>query len=121
MDRINLTLSEALTGSLTGFAVAGLATGATYGGTITQSGTTLSLSIGETSLATDTGQIPTIAYTGSSLHDSAGNALATFTATNVTDGIIPTLLSRETLDTDGNGKIDSVRLTYSENMNDSLS
>ena len=36
---------------------------------------------------------------------------------NVTDGVAPTITSRQTLDTDGNGKIDAIKLTFSENMN----
>ena len=121
IDRIDAVFSETLTGTLSGFSIASLATGSTYTGAITQSGTTLSFTIGETTSAYDTAQTPTIAYTGTGIHDTTGNVLATWTATGVTDGVAPALLSRETLDTDGNGKIDTIRLTFSENLNDNTS
>lgn len=113
------TFSESLTGSTTGWTIANLATGSILGST-TLSGNQIIFTVNETTLPTDSGQIPTIAYTPGTLGDIAGNTVAVITTKNVTDGIAPQVTSRTTRDLDGNGKIDAITLSFAENINDNM-
>jgi len=68
----------------------------------------------------------TMPYPGEGLHtlyvgayDFAGNFGYNFASFTV-DTTAPTLESTETQDTNGNGKIDAIKLTFSENIDDSL-
>ena len=49
-----------------------------------------------------------------SVKDSSNNGLANITSTPAADGIKPKIMSRTTLDQDGNGYIDTVKIAYSE-------
>ena len=51
-----------------------------------------------------------------SLVDLSGNIANTTANLTVSDGVAPKLLSRMTQDFDGNGKVDTVRLVFSENL-----
>lgn len=64
----------------------------------------------------DTAAIPNYTYTQGTLTDLSGNLLASTGATASTDGVKPILLSRETQDTNGDGQLDGVLVTFSENM-----
>ena len=70
----------------------------------------------------DSGNAPTVTYTATggteSTHDTAGNELASLSAAT-TDGALPVILSAETQDINGNGKIDGIKLTFSEDIKDS--
>ena len=65
----------------------------------------------------DTGLAPTFTYAGTNLVDANGNGVAAITNHVILDKVAPRLLSRETRDTNANGKIDAIRLTFSENLN----
>lgn len=71
----------------------------------------------------DTANQPTVTYTPTggpvSTHDSAGNELAGGSWV-ADDKALPVLLAAETQDSDNNGQIDSVKLTFSEDIDDGL-
>jgi hypothetical protein len=71
------------------------------------------LSLTETGATTDTQATPQVVYTAGSLADSHANKLTSRTL-SATDAVAPKLLSRRTLDSDGNGRIDRIELAYSE-------
>lgn len=115
MDNILLTFSETVTGAIgSNFVVTGLSTGATFSSSITSSGNTIALNIAETSSDNDTGVVPSFSYSGTSAKDASNNLVANITSTPSTDGIKPKILSRTTLDQDGNGYIDALKISYSE-------
>ncbi|MCK9272252.1 lamin tail domain-containing protein [Candidatus Gracilibacteria bacterium] len=117
IDRIDVTFSENITGNNDGEIIVGnLAAGSTKGLSSIASNI-LRIAINETSDDNDTGQIPTFAYNGTNLKDGSNNLVANITSFNVTDGLKPKLLSRETQDTDGNGKIDKIKINFSETLN----
>lgn len=63
MDNILLTFSENVTGAAgADFAVTGLSTGGTFSNSITSSGNTIALNIGETTNDNDTGVTPSYSY-----------------------------------------------------------
>jgi len=117
IDHITGIFSENITGSTVGWTIGNLATGSTVGSAIL-SVSQINFTINETTLPTDSGQIPTITYIPGTLADISGNSVAVISIKNVTDGIAPQIISRITRDTDGNGKIDAIELTFAENMND---
>lgn len=117
MDDILITFSENVIGAIgSDFGVTGLSTGATFSSSITSSGNTISLHIGETSSDNDTGIIPSYSYSGTSIKDASNNVFAPIASTPTTDGIVPKILTRSTLDQDGNGYIDTLKLTMSETI-----
>src|SRR3989338_3417765 len=73
----------------------------------------------------DTGSTPVVTYTPSgggdldprSTHDTAGNELGSYEA-SADDKALPVLLSAFTRDTDTNGQIDAIELTFSEDIDD---
>lgn len=69
----------------------------------------------------DSGNTPMISYTPTggptSTHDTAGNELALL-STVTSDGALPVVLSAETQDINSNGKIDTIKLTFSEKIDD---
>jgi len=71
------------------------------------------LRLTETGATTDTNAAPQIVYTAGGLEDGRGNHLASRTM-NASDGVAPKLLSRETADGDGDGRVDRIILSYSE-------
>lgn len=72
----------------------------------------------------DSGNRPTISYTKqaelNSTHDMVGNQLESVSGYGTDDGAKPVVLSAETGDNNTNGKIDFIKLTFSENIDDSL-
>lgn len=58
----------------------------------------------------------TLTYNGVGIYlrDTSNNYLANFSNMAVTDAIPPKILTRTTLDTNGNGHIDGVRIGFSE-------
>ena len=85
--------------------------------------TTLLLQLIE-GLNSDTGNRPNISYTkqliSNSTHDMEGNQLESVTSYGTDDGAKPVVLSAETQDGNNNGKIDAIKLTLSENIDDTL-
>lgn len=117
---VDLTFSESVSGStLTGFTLSG---SATYTGTILQTAANTLRLITADSTATNTAKAYGLTYTasGSAIRDSSNNYLANFANMAVTDGVVPKILARTTLDTSHNGHIDVVRLDFSENIAGSL-
>lgn len=51
-----------------------------------------------------------------SVKDSSNNALANIASTPASDGIKPKIMTRTTLDQDGNGYIDTVKILLSETV-----
>lgn len=110
---IDLTFSENIVGTLSGFTLSG---SSTYTGTILQpTANTLRL-ITLDSTTSDTAKNYSLSYNGSGifLKDADNNFLANFSNIIVTDGVAPKILTRTTIDSNGNGKIDQVRLGFSE-------
>jgi hypothetical protein len=119
IDEIQAVFSESLSGVIASdISINNLATGSVYTGNVNLSGAIATFNIGETTLVSDSGQIPTLSYTPGNLQDTAGNMLAAISSTNVVDGVAPTITTRATKDLDGDGKIDSIELTFSESIND---
>lgn len=115
MDGVLLTFSEIITGAVgNNFNITGLGTGSTYSNSITSSGNTITLNIGETSADNDTSITPSYAYSGVSIKDANNNLLVNITTTVATDGISPKIVSRTMMDQDGNGYIDTIKLSMSE-------
>lgn len=115
---IDLSFSEGITGTFSGFTLSG---SATYTGNIIQtSATTLRLTTAD-STAIDTAKSYSLSYNGSGtyLRDAGSNYLANFASTAVTDLIEPKILTRTTVDSNGNGKIDGIRLGFSESLSGS--
>ena len=111
---ITLTISESVTG--TGvtpgdFTIAGVATATTVSG-VNVSGTTITLTLSVPIIGSDT---PTVSYTAASsqISDTAGNALATFSALSITNGLDST---PPTVTSASAASPTSVRLTLSESI-----
>lgn len=121
VDRIDLRFSEAISGNVDGeFTLTGLAIGSTKGSSGIV-GDTLRIAVNETSGDNDTSLAPNVSYSGTSLIDAVGNAVSTLSNRAVADGVTPKLLSRMTQDFDGNGKVDTIKFTFSENLGTNLS
>ena len=118
IDTILATFSESLTGSTAGWTVDNLATGSTYTGSVDVGPSTLAFHLTETTDASDIERVPSLTYTPGILTDTAGNSLTAITSYNVADSVAPHIVSRLTRDLDGNGKIDAIKLTFAENIND---
>ena len=74
----------------------------------------------------DTGATPVVTYASSggggdpsSTHDAVGNELESYEA-SADDKALPVLLSAFTRDTDTNGQIDAIELTFSEDIDDDM-
>ncbi len=70
----------------------------------------------------DSRDTPSVIYTTQDtggVKDAQGNQLEAVTYTT-TDGAKPIISSAETNDADGDGRIDAIKLTFSENINDSF-
>lgn len=109
---MELSFSESLTGTLSGFA--------------TDTGTLSNPSFVSDTILFDisgiSGTDPTVnfSYVAGDISDSAGNALAGIAETLLDEQISPKFLSSQTLDADGDGKIDGVVLDFSESLSGSF-
>jgi hypothetical protein len=110
---IDITLSEPIIGTLSGFTLSG---STTFTGTILQPTSNTLRLITTDSTATDTAKVYTFSYNGSGtfLRDSSTNYLANFSGRSINDMIAPKILTRTTIDNNGNGKIDGIRIGFSE-------
>lgn len=115
-DFVKLTFSETLTGTLSWFSFTNLSTGSNYTWTVSLSWNIINLPISETTDDNDTGNKPNLSYNWD-LNDSNWNNLASINNLQINDWISPKILSRETIDSNWNGKIDKIKLTFSENLN----
>ncbi|MFO1481208.1 MAG: hypothetical protein U1F40_13485 [Turneriella sp.] len=59
-----------------------------------------------------------VTFPANSIYDAAGNALAATDKLIVLTIVPPTLVGAETMDTNRNGKIDHLKLTFNKNLND---
>ena len=64
----------------------------------------------------DSGAEPKVIYSGINISDNAGNKLQSFSR-NAADKISPHMVSAETMDRNGNGKIDKIKINFSEDLN----
>ena len=97
----------------------------TGGGYGAETGTGSSFTLGTNGDAGITSHItaPTLAYTDDAsreVSDAAGNQMASFAATGLSDGADPVVLDVITQDTDANGKVDHLLVTFSEPIDDSV-
>lgn|GEM_PF-4874897 len=109
-----MNFSETITGAtLSGF---------TLSGTTTYTGIILVIDSDTLRLVTadpiNTVKTFTLTYNGVGvyLRDTSNNYLANFSNLAVTDAIAPKILTRTTLDTNGNGHIDGIRIGFSESL-----
>ncbi len=125
IDAMKLTFNESINDSqlnegADGWDVADPAGSESIGTGDTPNDNILLLSFGQ-GPTPDSGNTPTVTYfaTGGevSTHDTAGNELASL-STVTSDGALPVILSAETQDVNGNGKIDAIKLTFSEDIKD---
>jgi len=65
----------------------------------------------------DTDNTDSVLYTPGTLVDLAGNIANTYGPTPVTDGAKPAMVGAETLDTNSNGYIDTIKVQFSEDLN----
>ena len=119
VDHVLVTFSEALAASTltTQWALANVPSGGTLTSVSTSGSTaTLTLTKGASAANTAVGSF-TVALAGnaSGIRDAAGN-LSSFAATAPSDGAAPVRTAMTMLDGNGNGKIDTVTVTFSENL-----
>ena len=110
---IDMIFSEPITGTVSGFTLSG---SSTYSGTILPINTTTLRFITTDLTSINTAKTYSLSYNGSgiSLKDTSNNYLANFADISVTDAIAPKILTRTTMDSNGNGKIDAIRYGFSE-------
>ena len=65
----------------------------------------------------DTGDTPTLRYTGTSVADLSGRKLQNTATLNSIDEATPRVLDIEIFDNNSNGKLDKIEVTFSENLN----
>jgi hypothetical protein len=117
LDTVEVVFSETISGiNYSDFSFTDLSTGSSYLNAGTLSDTILRLNISPTSLLYDTNVVPKLSYNGTTLSDTNGNIFDTVSIKTVRDGIAPKLLSITTKDLSNNGKIDTLRYVYSENL-----
>lgn len=116
---LDVAFSEVLDSiDLNGFSIVGAGS---YSGTVLQTGAkTYRFVTGDSSLL-DTARPYAYAYVPGTVADLSNNPLAAIGQTAFTDAVAPKILSRKTVDADGNGKIDAVFLTFSETLNSNVS
>lgn len=120
IDRLDITFSENITWNIDGdFTVWNLAAGSSKW-TSSIASNVLQIAINETSDNNDTAQIPTFAYNWTNLKDGSNNLVANIVSFSVTDWVKPKLLSRETVDSNWNWKLDKIKLTFSETLNNDV-
>ena len=128
IDEIVVELSEAVSdasvdvgdftlgsGSITGFSDATGASANTKDAADNDKYLTLEVSV------TGTADV-TVAYAndddGDDLEDLGGNEVATNASISTDDQAAPAIIAAQTMDIDGDGKIDRIDMTFSENLND---
>ncbi len=126
IDQLIVKFDESMDSSITN------TTGITFGsytfggnGAWSNSNQTLTIPITENTNACDytdqtgcdTSDTSNVAYSSGNLTDLAGNALTAYTATPAIDGAMPAMVGAETLDTDNNGYIDTIKVQFSEKLN----
>ena len=111
IDHILLEISEAVTGSL----VPSLVTGYSLSGSSMNTPSGYLVAITELG-SYDSGALPTVTLSGSSLKDFANYDLIVKGSWTTLDNAEPIALSSTTADTNLNGHIDSINLVFSENM-----
>ncbi|MEF2175778.1 MAG: lamin tail domain-containing protein, partial [Candidatus Absconditabacteria bacterium] len=121
-DKIQLTFSESVTGAVsTGdFVFSNLSSGS-YISSSSILDNKINFIVQETLLDNDTDNVPLFYYTGIQISDLNGNGLLEIASTTVQDKIPPKLLTRTAQDSNGNGKVDLIRLEFSEDLNDDFS
>lgn len=115
IDKIEVSLSEGVTWTMTWFTLSNLSW-AIYTGSINQVWNKIFLEIWETTFDNDTWVVPTWAYSGWYLKDSNNNTLANVANIWIIDWVKPKLLSKETVDSNNNWKIDQIKYIFSENL-----
>lgn len=116
IDRLDLTFSETLTWTLAWFSLWNLS-GSVYTWSITQNSNILSLNIWETTDDNDTWTIFGWLYAWWTLKDDSNNIIADMADLWIIDWVKPKLISKETIDSNGNWKIDWVKIFFSEPLN----
>lgn len=117
VDEVKLTFSENLAWTMIWFTLNWFVPNA-YTWIIIQSINILSLKINNTLVNTD--QTWSLSYTGN-ISDWVGNSVALINNYIIQDKVEPRILSVETLDTNNNGKIDSLLIKTTENLNSNIS
>ncbi|WP_423750786.1 PGF-CTERM sorting domain-containing protein [Salinirarus marinus] len=117
VDQLNVTLTEAIndtdsTLDSTTFSTAGSVTGTATNGTADDDELNVSVSG-----LSETGATPDLTLAANALYDDAGNALgADETFTDTADGAAPIALTAAYNDTNHDGTVETVNVTYSENV-----
>lgn len=122
VDRIDVDYSEdvsASTAEVGDYSLGGIDASSVTLDTAATSGSAVRLGV-TTSLSSPTLTLDYDAAAGTADSVTDGtNPAASVTGVSVTDGVAPTLLTVETLDRDGDGKVDAATLTFSEAVDDS--
>ncbi len=132
IDYINLTLSERVVAGTTSSSLFSLSVNTNNGsgvGNVLVLGTNnvtiasigANVTIGLNGLVVGTGNV-TLNYTvlaGASINDSNGNTMLSVQGVPITDNMRPVLYSADYMDNDSNGYADSIRLNFTEPMNQS--
>jgi hypothetical protein len=113
VDRVTITYSE----DLVWFDIADFTLNWLNKNTASVSNDTVSINITETGEDNDTWVSANFTFTQWNLKDSSNNLVSSVQSKQITDKVPPKLLSSETWDSNGNGKIDFIRLIYSEDLN----
>jgi hypothetical protein len=116
VDKVKLTLSE----NVLWFNNSDFSTLWLVKNTSTVSWKEVWIDIVETSSDHNTGVSATFSFTTWNLKDVANNFVVSAINKVITDKVVPKLLSVETGDSNGNGKIDFMQLAYSEKLNTSF-
>lgn len=116
---IDVTLSEPITGTLSGFTLSG---SSTFTGNIISIAPNI-LRLATADSTTNSAKVYSLSYNGSGIYlrDGSSNYLANFSNRAVTDALAPKILTRTTIDTNGNGKLDGIRLGFSEPLSGTAS
>ncbi|EKD65782.1 MAG: BNR repeat-containing glycosyl hydrolase [uncultured bacterium (gcode 4)] len=120
IDRLDITFSEDIVWNIDwDITVWNLAAGSSKWASSVVSNV-LRIAINETSDNNDTAQIPTFAYNWANLKDSSNNLVANIASFSLSDWVKPKLLLRETVDSNWNGKLDKIKITFSETLNNNV-
>jgi hypothetical protein len=116
---LDVAFSEVLdSADLAGFSIVGADS---YSGTVLQTGAKAYRFVTGDSSLLDTVRPYAYAYVPGVVADLSGNPLAAIGQTAFADVVTPKILSRKTVDADGNGKIDAIFLTFTETLDSNVS